>query len=180
MIQRAFDLDPFSLNVRNDLALAHVQARHYESAVGVIQDTIDLFPNEASPHGLLAMLHLYQNQPEPTLRALQKVLQLSSGSSQGAASMSSLLNREKALQGVIRGWLLQLQSNPSGFSNHTTQARMLAFLGEHAQSLDLLEKALTEHEPALVWIGIDPAFDPIRDSSRFRRLASQVLGSLSE
>jgi serine/threonine protein kinase/tetratricopeptide (TPR) repeat protein len=44
------------------------------------------------------------------------------------------------------------------------------FLGETETALDVLEKAFSEHDAWMAWMGVEPAFDALRGESRFMAL----------
>jgi hypothetical protein len=47
-------------------------------------------------------------------------------------------------------------------------------LGDTAKALDLLERAVEERQPALLWLAVDPRVDPIRSTSRFSAIQSRL------
>ena len=51
---------------------------------------------------------------------------------------------------------------------------MYAALGEHDTALGLLEKAVSERDPAVLWFRVDPRLDPYRDNPRFTKLLNQL------
>jgi tetratricopeptide (TPR) repeat protein len=53
-------------------------------------------------------------------------------------------------------------------------ALVYAGLGEKNQALNWLDKALDDRSHWLVWIRLDPRWDPIRDEPRFKRIVSRV------
>jgi Flp pilus assembly protein TadD len=50
-------------------------------------------------------------------------------------------------------------------------------LGEKNQALTLLEKAVQERSPRLLFLGVDPRFDVLRSDARFQLLANRVVPS---
>jgi TolB-like protein len=57
----------------------------------------------------------------------------------------------------------------------TTQlVQVTAHLGEVDQALDLLESSLEDGAPRLVWIGVRPIFDPLREQPRFQRILDRM------
>jgi hypothetical protein len=47
-------------------------------------------------------------------------------------------------------------------------------LGENQAALTWLEKALGEQAGLLVWLKVDPEFDPLRSDSRFQKILARV------
>ena len=42
------------------------------------------------------------------------------------------------------------------------------------KAFEWLEKAYDEHDGELIWLGVDPIHDPVRDDSRFRSLLERL------
>ena len=59
-------------------------------------------------------------------------------------------------------------------------AGVRAALGNKEQALDWLDRAHLRHEGPLVWLAIDPRFDPLRDEPRFRALLRLMRLSAAE
>jgi hypothetical protein len=47
-------------------------------------------------------------------------------------------------------------------------------LGDKESALALLEAALTERSPTLVWVQVDPRFDALRSDARFASVLRQM------
>lgn len=45
---------------------------------------------------------------------------------------------------------------------------------DHPRALDLLDRACSDHDVWLSWIGVDPRFDPLRAQPRFRHLLQTI------
>lgn len=57
-------------------------------------------------------------------------------------------------------------------------ATRIALVYAHAKEIDRalewLEKAYKEHEPLMVYLGVDIQWDPLRDDPRFQELLSRM------
>ncbi|MGB7068573.1 MAG: hypothetical protein WBD22_03705 [Pyrinomonadaceae bacterium] len=53
-------------------------------------------------------------------------------------------------------------------------AVLYAALGDREQALALLEKAYSEHDVQLIFLGVEPNFDSLRDDPRFQDLMRRV------
>lgn len=60
------------------------------------------------------------------------------------------------------------------------QALLCLGLGDVERALSLLKLAFEDREAELVWIGVDPRFDAIRERQEFKEIASVVLPTASE
>jgi serine/threonine-protein kinase len=77
--------------------------------------------------------------------------------------------------GRARELLAELQ-RPSGgeFVSAMSVALVHIGLGDNQAALDWLEKALQEQSGLLVWLRVDPEFDPLRSEPRFHKILAQV------
>jgi len=58
--------------------------------------------------------------------------------------------------------------------NDFAAAQTYAELGDMELALQELERSVAEHEPGMEMFGLDPIFDPVRDTSRFRALIEKM------
>jgi TolB-like protein len=58
------------------------------------------------------------------------------------------------------------------------QALLAIAFGDNERALTLLDSALRMREPELVWIGVEPRFDPLRPESGFKDLVKKVIPAL--
>jgi len=47
-------------------------------------------------------------------------------------------------------------------------------LGMKSQALDDLERGVDEHSPNAIYLGLDPAFEPLHDEPRFQALMRRI------
>ncbi len=47
-------------------------------------------------------------------------------------------------------------------------------VGDNAQALNWLEKGFSERSTAMVWLKVDPVYDPLRSEPRFHALLTKV------
>lgn len=64
-----------------------------------------------------------------------------------------------------------------GFASAANSAMVYLGMGDTARALDHLEAALEERPPgstALAYVPVDPAWDPLKNEERFRRVVARV------
>lgn len=54
--------------------------------------------------------------------------------------------------------------------NPQFDAYLLLALGEHDRALDFFEAALNQRQWSLLWMGVDPRLDPVRDHPRLQTI----------
>ena len=62
----------------------------------------------------------------------------------------------------------------SGEVSWDVLAHVYSALGQKDRAFDLLERAVAERASTLLWINVDPRFDPLRSDPRFSRLVAEI------
>ena len=74
-----------------------------------------------------------------------------------------------------RAILAQLLEPPAGaYAQSYFPALVHIGLGDQEKAIDFLERAVEERVAALVWLGVRPVHDPLRDHPRFKRLLHRL------
>ena len=172
-MKAAHNLDPLSQNVSADLALAYYFARQYENATEQCQEVLDVQPGFHRPHQLLGMVHLQQGLSADAVTELQHAMILSDGN----RKIRALLALAKAICGQTAEALQivsELHAGKRPYISAVDMALVYSALGERDSVFEWLEKAYAAHDGELIWLGIDPIYDSIRDDPRFRDLLERM------
>jgi serine/threonine-protein kinase len=171
---RAQQLDPLSLKTQTGATAQFRQARRYEEAIAQCRMMLEIDPNYASAYNLLALIHVNMGLYEQAIPFRQKWLTFQGASEEDIAGLSDAYATSGS-KGYWR-WLLDYWTeranrgefvDPSVFAGHHAQ------LGEKEQAFEWLEKAYIERE-GLVYLKVDPVFDPLRDDPRFKDLLRRM------
>jgi TolB-like protein len=175
-LQKAQDMDPFSK--RQKLAWArffHVSRRHGELKHHLPGRSLyGPLPMEARLYLALSYIDLGQlDQVEEIVRQAQRDV----GSSPAvAAFLAEVLARSghtsEASELAAR---FKLVPGIPGVSRVRLSFLALA-LADYTTALLLLQEAAELREPELIWITVDPRFDPLRDNPDFIRITETVIG----
>jgi serine/threonine-protein kinase len=174
----AAGLDPMSASAASTRALMLYYARDYQGALGAIGHALQLEPQSASAYFVLSRIDAARGAFAAARSANQRALSLAGDAA--STSWRAHLVRLEALDGAIdqaRTGLAALQSDRLHNRTRVGLAQ-IAFiheaLGDRARAIDLLEQALGEREPDLLWLAVDPRADTLRSDPRF----DQVLSAL--
>ena len=111
---------------------------------------------------------------DEAIAAARKASQLSGGNAEAEATIGYAL----ALSGRKSEAFEVLTALQNRGTSVYVPSYDLAFLhlalGERDKALDLLEKALDNHEAQMVFLKIDPKWDEIRNNDRFRAIISRI------
>ena len=169
-IRRAQEHDPFSLAMRAGVAEHLYFARQYAEAIQQLHSALELDPGFAWSHVLLSRAYREQGMYEQAIAASHEA----GLSTQSAASLRAAFVAGGP-RAYWRWWLSQRREQAK--RRHIAIYRFAplhAALGEIDQAFECLEKACQQREGPLVFLGIDPRLDPLRDDPRFDELLRRI------
>jgi DNA-binding winged helix-turn-helix (wHTH) protein/Tfp pilus assembly protein PilF len=161
-IERARALDPTSPVINADVAAILYYARRYDEAILQLRRTIDLEPGFAQSHQLLALTYARKGMSRESLAEAT----LAGMTSDQVLDLRTLAGERDAIARMH-----ELEKEPDarvrGVSNYVL-ARAWAAAGDAQGAVRSLERARAAREADLLLLGVDPAFDGVRDDSSFR------------
>ena len=166
-------LDPLSAPVHAGLAYMYYFARDYEQAIQQAKVALQLNSNSIAAHAVIGWTYIEQKKYPDAIQELQTAEKLSSGSTPYLCALA----RAYALSGNLReaktmlGQLETMQKSLRGAG--TGIAATYVALGNSEEALKWLEHTAPGDFQAN-WLRVDPAFDPVRQNSRFVALVSRV------
>jgi DNA-binding winged helix-turn-helix (wHTH) protein/Flp pilus assembly protein TadD len=170
-IVRAQELDPLSLTASTNAGLLLYLRQQYEPEVEAHRRTLELEPDYAPAHWALGLAHEQTGDFDAAVAELRRAVELT-----GSPLIETNLARTYALAArpdEARALLAALEARPGGISPYRV-AVVRAALGERAEAFAALERALAERDHWMVWLGVDPGLEPLRDDARFEELLRQV------
>lgn len=170
----AHELDPSSLTINIGRGRLYYFSRQYDRAVQQFKNIIAVEPNDYSAY--LALFNCYEQQkmyPE-ALDTLIK-FQTQSGEDPQKSEHWRQTFSNAGWDGLVREQLDNLEhhsqpqpANASNFANIYLRAR------QYDKAMEWLEKAFVMHDPVMLQLKIEPAYDPLRNDPRFVRLLQKV------
>ncbi len=175
---RAAELDPMSASAASTRAMMLYYSRDYRGALGAIGHALQLEPASASAYFVLSRIDAGLGALDEAVVANERALAIAGdGSSIG---WRTHLIRLQALSGSVDGARAALAQLPAEVATRKQRLRFtqLAFvheaLGDRARAIELLEQALGEREPDLLWLTVDPRVDSLRSDPRFEQVVSKL------
>ena len=170
---RAADLDPLSPIITNNQGHVYYFSRRLDPAAEKFRKAISEYPQFANAHKDLGKAYLAKGLYAEAVAELKRAQELG-----GAHIDAGLLGMAYGLSGD-RASARALQENLLArgrreYVSPYTLAFVPLGLGETAEALGWLEKAIEERSLPLKWIGVDPLFDSLRAEPRFQALLKRM------
>lgn len=173
-LQMAQEFDPLSMAINADFAAASYYARQYDKSEAQLSNLLELNPKFVRAQILRGKVYAQQGKHDQALETLQHALSLSPGDH---VTLSTLA-RAQAVAGKeneARRTLDELKALASRrYLSSGSIALIYASLGDLDVAFDWLEKAFENKDIEMVWLRVDPIFDPLRSDSRFSDLVERV------
>lgn len=172
-MMRARELDPLSDMVNFGIGTVFHWSRQPERAIEQYRRVLELNPNFQIAYSYLA--EAYEEEGDfvsavATIENAPIALNDPITLSAAAHAYGKAGERRKALEILSE---LERQSSQE-YEPAFHIAQIYLGLGDHEQALAWLEKACDERSVWLIWLGVDPKFDPLRSDPRFEDLLRRV------
>jgi tetratricopeptide (TPR) repeat protein len=168
-LQRALQLDPLSIVILNELAWTLYMSRDFQGAIEQCWKALVLEARHAPAQHTLGLAYEKLGMFEEAITEFENACLCSGRHPTAIASLahahSSAGNREEAIRTLreLEGISAHRRVSPYWMSI------VHAGLGAPDAAFDWLEKAFEERDVWLVWMKVEPRFDPLRSDVRFGR-----------
>jgi len=173
-MDRALELDPVSLSLNENLGWALYVARRYPEAIEQFQKTLQLDSNFGQALRYLGLTQLHLGRHAEALQTLERAR----GVLSGEPEVQSDLALAHALAGerdeAERMLEVLMKESDERYVSPFLIASFHTGLGNFEEALDWLEKAGAERAANVVFLGVDPSFDPLRAHPRFQALLARI------
>ena len=171
---RARELDPRSPMTNLGSCTHLFYARRYAQASEQCERVLKLDASFVPAHGLLGRAAGLQGQYPSALAHLNRALALSEGDSNDVAALGYAYAASKQTS-EARKMLDQLTERAQQtYVQPTWFAVIYGALGENDRAFEWLQRAYEDRSSWLVFLNVDPLFDPLRKDPRFADLARRV------
>jgi TolB-like protein/Flp pilus assembly protein TadD len=173
-IQRAKELDPFSLVVNVQISWTLYMAREYARSKEQSLKTIEMEPEFAAAHYSLGLALEQSGKTHEAILAFEKARDGSAGNSIGIAGLGHAYSRGGRREDA-RAILEDLnRSSAVRYISPYAFAIVHAGLDENDLAMGSLEKAFELHDVWLVWLKRDPRFESLHLDPRFMSLIAKM------
>ncbi len=173
-IEKAHQLDPLSMQINLNLTKILFWAHDYDRALHECQMALELHPNSWGIHGSMGMIWLQKGDYRTAIGELRKSVDLAPGDSRPLIWLAlgyALTGQKDGAVGILR----KLENSPHRhYLPPTLWAAVYAGLGERNKAVAALQKAVLQHDPRLMIIKVDQAFDSLRSDPRFSEVVRRI------
>lgn len=166
-------LDPRAVDPINDAAFALLLVGEADEAVRLLEPHAAFHPEASEVHRRLGLALLECRDPSHAIAALERSVALSRRHAWGVANLACALARA-GRENDSRRLLAELEERAEGeLVPAVALAEVYASLGNVAEGLAALERAVEARDYWLLVIDRDPLLDPLRADARFARIRSR-------
>jgi TolB-like protein/Tfp pilus assembly protein PilF len=167
---RAAELDPASVSIRRGLGWLYAVARESESGVAVLRQALVMNPEAVETRITLGLVQEQSGQLREAEASLRGALEISPQDTHALATLARTLVRAGRREEAERVAAKVRGLEASRYVSPTDLAKLALGLGEFDAAFAALDRARRERRGWLVYLKVDPLFDPIRSDPRFGEL----------
>lgn len=172
--ETALERDPLAPVMSNGLAGSHRLAGDFGPALDHYEHALELDPGFWLVHENVGKLHEQRGDPEAAEGALRRAVEHAGPTPRPRAGLARVL----AVSGdtaEAREIVEEIREQASEEDNHFPEvATALEALGDTDAAFAWLGRSYEQRHPRLQHLGVDPAFDRLRDDPRFRDLLGRI------
>jgi serine/threonine-protein kinase len=173
-LARALALDPLSMIVIVSLGVCAFMARRYDEAVRQFESALALDDRFAMAHFFLGQVWTELGRGDDAVRELEAAAALSGDSAETHAALGHARARAGDHAAARRTLQDFVDRQRARYVSPVLIALVHVGLGEQDAALDALARAESIRAADLIWIGVRPAFDPLRQDPRFVALCTRI------
>ena len=171
--QRAMALDPLSPSILIDAVVSYMYAGETAQALELTRKATELDPAFFFPTFQEGSMALQARAYPKAIEKLEQARALGAppfvtAHLAYAHGMSGDRPRAMAALGELKG------TSPGGEVAPFNLALVYLGLGDHPRALDYLEQAYAANSQQLVWLKVDPIYEPLRSEPRFKALLKRL------
>lgn len=172
--QAALELAPTDATAHAQMAWHLLFARRYAAAIAQARRALEFDPDYAPAQRVLGLAYLHAGGYDEACAEFQREAQRST---EDLTAVAYLARCHAAAHRVAqaRAILARLErESAQRYVPASAIAAIHAALDEREAALHWLERACDEHASALIYLNVDPVFDPLRTEPRFAAIVARI------
>jgi eukaryotic-like serine/threonine-protein kinase len=173
-VERAQQLDPLSLMVQSTSARSYYNARRYQEAIDQAKVALDLDSTFARARFWVGMAAEQLGRSDQAIRELKATIQQGGPTSAYLAALGHVYGTNGQRREALR-LLDELETrSKTRYVSPLDLATIRLGLGDTDSALALLSRAVQAHDGGLVFLAVDPRYQPVRRDPRFQCLLRRI------
>lgn len=170
----AQELDPASVSIRRTVGWLYYYSRRYERARYHLERAIEMNPTSEESYRILGLSLAVEGRAAEAVATLRDAAAMPEAGSLTAGALAYALDRagEHMEAAAIRASLEERAKRE--YISSTAIATAHLACGDRGAALDWLERAHVERRGWVVYLNVNPIFDPLRGEDRFKALARRM------
>lgn len=164
----ALELDPAAPLIATGVGGCLYRLRRYPAALRQLQATIELAPGFYHAHWTLARVERSMGSLDSARRSFERALAVGGSNIPALAADAAHCRARMGDAAGARRMLEELKSAP------LPAAIVHLGLGEIDAALACMQDAVQHRSRSLIWLGVDPRFDEVRDRPEFRAVLNAM------
>jgi TolB-like protein/class 3 adenylate cyclase/Flp pilus assembly protein TadD len=172
--KRGVEFDPTNLVINSEVGLAYYWGRKFEPAAAQHRKTLEMDSNFAYASFCLALDYTQMGKYQEALAELNRTRPISQDWSwivAGIGYVDGLLGKRAEAQKII-------DELTARSAREYIDPVLIAFiyipLGDKEQAFAWMEKGYQERSGQILWLKVEPLFDPLRSDPRFKDLVHRI------
>ncbi len=173
-LERAIQLDPLSIVKKVSLGNAFYFERDSATAIDFYEQSLSMDPNSGLAHWSLGNALLQAGRTRDAIAEYEKAIPLSGDSPDEIGSLAfayALTGRREDATRIIEDLK---NRGKSAYTPPALIATVYGALGDNDSAFEYLEQAFRQRDSLLVYLKVDPLFDPLRSDPRFPKLITRI------
>lgn len=158
--------------VRNNLAWAYFNGRRYEDALDQAEAVIAADENFADGYRVLGRAQLLLGQSDEAIESFATAATLMNGAPVAISDLSVAFARAGRTEDARA--ILQELERSTDYVSAPLIAQIYANLGDADMAFQWLEKGVRDEDRGVIFLKINPLYDPIRQDPRFSGILAQL------
>ena len=174
--KKAADLFPVSMLTTSHLGLQYYWARRFEEAAAHLERTHEMDPNFPPAHYLLGWSYLQLGRYDKAIVEAEHAIEMMGDTPQRRAALGTILasaGRKQEAAEILTD-LERIAATDGDYVSAADIAMLHCALDQRDQAFEWLHKAVDQRSGWLVYLNVDPIWDPIRSDPRFADVLQRI------
>ena len=172
--KRAQESDPLSPFLAENLSQAYYYGRNFDAAIREARRALELQPDSVFATTALGLSLVMERKTEAGIASLRSAADLSGRTSLNMGILGWAYGRAGRIDEAKEVLRAMEASSREQYIAPLDLAMIRIGMGEADSAFGLLDRAVDERNAFLIFLNVEPMFDPIRSDARFAKLVARV------